>query len=136
MQAMLGHVPQRQVSSDGFNFLPVADYAFNDKRTSVSAWYGQLEDIYNQRFLGLKHSQPTGDWIIGGEPRLLRFARGRQKIAGNIDNQAFFSLLSAKHGGHTFYVGYQGMFGDSVPAGICQYFALGQRSTDLRVRLH
>ena len=29
-----------------------------------------------------------------------------------MDNQAFYSLLSAKRGGHTFYVGYQGMFGD------------------------
>lgn len=40
-----------QASSDGFNFAG-ADYAFNDKRSSLSAWFGQLEDIYNQRFLG------------------------------------------------------------------------------------
>jgi hypothetical protein len=33
---------------------------------------------------------------------------------GNIDNQAFFSLLSAKYGGHTFYVGYQGIYGESA----------------------
>ncbi|EXF95302.1 porin [Pseudomonas fluorescens HK44] len=113
MQAMLGHVPQRQVSSDGFNFAG-ADYAFNDKRTSVSAWYGQLEDIYNQRFLGLKHSEPLGDWTLGANLGYYDSREDGKKLLGTIDNRAFFSLLSAKRGGHTFYVGYQGMYGDSA----------------------
>ncbi len=113
MQAMLGHVPQRQVSSDGFNFAG-ADYAFNDKRSSVSAWFGQLEDIYNQRFLGLKHSEPFGNWILGANLGYYDSREDGKKLLGNIDNQAFFSLLSAKRGGHAFYVGYQGMFGDSA----------------------
>ena len=113
MQAMLGHVPQRQVSSDGFNFAG-ADYVFNDKRTSGSAWFGQLEDIYHQRFLGLKHSEPMGDWTLGANLGFYDSREDGKKLLGNIDNQAFFSLLSAKRGGHTFYVGYQGMFGDSA----------------------
>ncbi|QHD03249.1 porin [Pseudomonas sp. S04] len=113
MQAMLGHVPQRQVSSDGFNFAG-ADYAFNDKRSSLSAWYGQLEDIYNQRFLGLKHSEPLGDWTLGANLGYYDSKQDGKQLLGNIDNQAFFSLLSAKRGGHTFYLGYQGMFGDSA----------------------
>ena len=113
MQAMLGHVPQRQVSSDGFNFAG-ADYVFNDKRTSASAWFGQLEDIYHQRFLGLKHSEPMGDWTLGANLGFYDSREDGKKLLGNIDNQAFFSLLSAKRGGHTFYVGYQGMFGDSA----------------------
>lgn len=113
MQAMLGHVPQRQVSSDGFNFAG-ADYAFNAKRTSVSAWYGQLEDIYQQRFLGLKHSQPLGDWTLGANLGYFNASEDGQQLLGKIDNQAFFSLLSARRGGHTFYVGYQAMYGDSA----------------------
>lgn len=113
LQAMLGHVPQRQVSSDGFNFAG-ADYVFNDKRTSASAWFGQLEDIYHQRFLGLKHSEPMGDWTLGANLGFYDSREDGKKLLGNIDNQAFFSLLSAKRGGHTFYVGYQGMFGDSA----------------------
>ncbi|MGH8389624.1 MAG: OprD family porin [Pseudomonas sp.] len=113
MQAMLGHVPQRQVSSDGFNFAG-GDYVFNEKRTSVSAWYGQLEDIYNQRFLGLKHSEPVSDWILGANLGYFDSREDGEKLLGNIDNQAFFSLLSAKRGGHTFYVGYQAMYGDTA----------------------
>jgi len=112
LQAMLGHVPQRQVSSDGFNYAG-ADYAFNSKRTTVSAWYGQLQDIYQQRFLGLKHSQPVGSWVLGANLGYYDSSEEGRQLLGRIDNRAFFSLLSAKRGGHTFYVGYQGMYGDS-----------------------
>lgn len=112
MQAMLGHVPKRQVSSDAFNY-GGADYAFSNKRTTVSAWYGQLEDIYNQRFLGLKHNEPVGDWVLGANLGYYDAREDGRQLLGKIDNQAFFSLLSAKRGGHTFYVGYQGMYGDS-----------------------
>lgn len=112
LQAMLGHVPQRQVSSDGFNYLG-ADYAFNDKRTTASLWYAQLEDIYNQRFVGLKHSEPLGTWTLGANLGYFDSQEDGDRLLGDIDNQAFYSLVSAKHGGHTFYVGYQAMFGDN-----------------------
>lgn len=112
LQAMLGHVPQRQVSSDGFNYAG-ADYAFNSKRTTVSAWYGQLQDIYQQRFLGLKHSQPVGSWVLGANLGYYDSREEGRQLLGRIDNRAFFSLLSAKRGGHTVYLGYQGMYGDS-----------------------
>ncbi|GLX15895.1 porin [Pseudomonas straminea] len=112
LQAMLGHVPQRQVSSDAFNYVG-ADYAFNDKRTTASLWYAQLEDIYNQRFVGLKHSEPLGAWTLGANLGYFDSHEDGEKLLGDIDNQAFYSLISAKHGGHTFYVGYQAMFGDN-----------------------
>lgn len=112
MSAMLGHVPQRQAQSDGFNFAG-ADYAFNGNRTTASLWYGQLEDIYEQGFLGLKHSQPLGDWVLGGNLGYYTAREDGDALLGNIDNQALFSLLSARRGGHTFYIGYQAMYGDS-----------------------
>ncbi|MCB2252219.1 OprD family porin [Pseudomonas chlororaphis] len=112
LQAMLGHVPKRAVSSDAFNYAG-ADYAFNARRTSLSAWYGQLEDLYHQRFLGLKHSQPMGTWILGANLGYYDSEEDGKRLLGTIDNQALFALLSAKRGGHTFYVGYQGLFGDS-----------------------
>lgn len=112
MLAMLGHLPQRQADSDGFNYAG-ADYAFNGNRTTASLWYGQLEDIYEQGFLGLKHSQPVGDWVLGANLGYYTAREDGDKLLGDIDNQALFSLLSAKRGGHTFYVGYQAMYGDS-----------------------
>ncbi|MDH1560958.1 OprD family porin [Pseudomonas chengduensis] len=113
MLAMLGHLPQRAASSDAFNYAG-GDYAFNAGRTSLGAWYAQLEDIYDQRFLGLKHSQPVGAWTLGANLGFYDSADDGQGLLGDIDNQAAFALLSAKHGGHTFYVGYQAMFGDDA----------------------
>src|SRR5471032_661306 len=113
MIAMLGHVPQRGAESDAFNYLG-GDYAFNTNRTSVSYWHGQLKDIYRQDFVGLKHSQPMGDWVLGANLGYYDAREDGDKLLGKIDNQAFFSLLSAKHGGHIFYVGYQAMYGDSA----------------------
>lgn len=112
MRAMLGRTPQTAFS-DAFNYAG-GDYAFNDKRTSFGLWYAQLEDIYNQRYIGLKHSEPLGDWTLGANLGYYDSQADGSKLAGNVDNQAFYSLLSAKRGGHTFYIGYQAMYGDSA----------------------
>mgnify|MGYP006195257639 FL=1 len=113
MLAMLGHLPQRAGSSERFNY-GGADYAFNASRTSVGAWYAQLQDIYNQRFVSLKHSEPVGDWVLGANLGFYDSSEDGKQLIGPIDNQALFSLLSARHGGHTFYLGYQAIFGDNA----------------------
>ncbi|MDH1280567.1 OprD family porin [Pseudomonas chengduensis] len=113
--AMVGFAPRRNagglITTDRFNYTG-ADYAFNANRTSVGAWYAQLEDLYNQRYFSLKHSEPVGDWVLGANLGYFDSSEDGEQLAGEIDNQAFYSLLSAKHGGHTFYLGYQAMFGD------------------------
>ncbi len=111
IQAQIGFQPQRQASSDAFNYAG-ADYAFNSNRTTVGAWYAQLEDIYDQRLINLKHSEPVGDWVLGANMGFYDSSEDGKKLIGEVDNQAFYSLLSAKRGGHTFFVGYQAMHGD------------------------
>jgi len=113
MLAMLGHLPQRGATSDAFNYAG-GDYAWGAARSSLSAWYGQLEDIYQQRFLGFKHSEPLGAWTLGANLGFYDSSEDGKGLLGDIDNQALFALLSARHGGHTFYVGYQAMFGDTA----------------------
>jgi hypothetical protein len=113
LQALIGNKPQRQVSSDAFSYVG-GDYTFNNKRTIVSAWYSQLENIYEQNFFGLKHSEPVGEWVLGANIGYYDGKEEGKKLVGEIDNQAFFSLLSAKRGAHTFYVGFQGMYGESA----------------------
>jgi len=115
MRAKLGHVPQLggDAETDRFNYAG-ADYAFNDKRTSAGVWYAQLENIYNQRFYSLKHSEPLGDWVLGANLGFYDSQEDGDRLLGDIDNRALFALLSAKRGGHTFYLGYQAMFGDDA----------------------
>jgi len=98
-------------SDDGFSYVG-ADYAFNSNRTSVGAWYAQLEDIYNQRFFSLKHSEPVGAWTLGTNIGYFDSSEDGKALGGKIDNQAFYTQLFAKHGGHNFLVGYQAMYGD------------------------
>jgi len=100
-------------ATDRFNYAS-AEYTFNDQRTSVAVWYAQLEDIYNQRYYNLKHSEPVGDWVLGANIGFYDSAEDGDRLLGDIDNQALYSLLSARHGGHTFYLGYQAMFGDDA----------------------
>ena len=115
MRAKLGHVPQLggDAATDRFNYVG-ADYAFNDQRTSAGVWYAQLKDIYNQRFYSLKHSEPLGDWVLGATLGFYDSQEDGDHLLGDIDNRAAYSLLSARHGGHTFYLGYQAMFGDDA----------------------
>lgn len=100
-------------TSDRFNF-GGGEYSFNDKRTQVGVWYAELTDIYQQQYFNLNHSQPVGDWILGAN---LGFFNGKEDgsaLAGDLDNQTRFALLSAKYGGNTFYVGLQKLSGDSA----------------------
>lgn len=115
MRAKLGHVPQLggNAATDRFNYVG-ADYAFNDQRTSVGAWYAQLEDIYNQRFYSLKHNEPLGDWVLGLNIGFYDSEDDGNRLLGAIDNQAAFTQLSARHGGHMLMLGYQAIFGDDA----------------------
>ncbi|QCI12555.1 OprD family porin [Pseudomonas putida] len=113
MNAMLGHVPMRQAQSDAFNYAG-GEYAFNANQSSVSLWYGQLEDIYHQGFVGLKHSKPVGDWVLSTNLGYFNAREDGDALLGRIDNQAFYSLFTARLGGHSIHAGYQGIYGDSA----------------------
>ncbi|HYQ39693.1 MAG TPA: OprD family porin [Pseudomonas sp.] len=113
--AIVGYAPKRDsrkqlITGDSFSYAG-GDYAFNQNRTTASAWYGQLEDLYHQHFVGLKHSLPVGSWTFGANLGYFDSREDGKHLIGKIDNQAFYSLLSAKYGAHTVYAGYQGMYG-------------------------
>jgi hypothetical protein len=98
-------------TSDRFNF-GGGEYAFNEKRTQVGVWYAQLEDIYNQKFINLLHSQPIGDVTLGANLGYFWGEEDGNKLAGELDNKTAYALLSAKYKGNTLYVGLQKVSGD------------------------
>ncbi|RMQ43232.1 OprD family outer membrane porin [Pseudomonas cichorii] len=100
-------------TSDRFNF-GGGEYTFNEKRTLVGLWYAQLEDIYQQQYLNVVHSQPLGNWVLGAN---LGFFKGKDdgsSLAGDMDNKTWSAMLSARHGSSTFYLGLQKVSGDSA----------------------
>lgn len=107
------HERRGAFTSDRFNF-GGGEYVFNDKRTQVGVWYSELQDIYQQQYFNLLHSQPIGDWTLGAN---LGFFTGKEdgnKLAGDLDNKTTYALLSARYGGSTFYVGLQKLTGDTA----------------------
>ena len=100
------------VKGDDFNF-GGGEFRFNDNRTMVGAWHARLEDVYQQSFLQLTHSQPVGDWVLGAN---LGYFNGKDEgasKAGDLDNKVYQGALSAKKGNNTFQVTYQRLSGDT-----------------------
>jgi len=105
-------VGNSSVTSDRFSFAG-AEYAFNDNRTLVGAWFGQLEDIYKQRYFQLTHTQPLGkDWSLGANLGYFDGEEDGSAQAGELDNKLLSGLFSLKHGAHVFYLGLQRVTGD------------------------
>ncbi|MBT8769065.1 OprD family porin [Metapseudomonas boanensis] len=100
-------------TSDRFNFVG-GEYAFNDNRTLVGLWNAQLKDIYEQQFAQLIHSQPVGDWTLGATLGYFTGKEDGSAKAGDLDNQTWSGLFSAKYGANTFYVGLQKVDGDDA----------------------
>jgi porin-like protein GalP len=101
------------IESDRFNF-GGAEYTFNDKKTLVGAWYSQLQDIYDQSYFQLIHSQPLTDNVTLGAT--LGYFLGNEDgeaLAGSQDNRTASGLFSLKTGPHTFFIGLQKVSGDA-----------------------
>lgn len=99
-------------TSDRFNFAG-GEYQFNDKATQVGLWHAQLEDIYQQQYLNVLHSQVLGSWKLGGNLGLFLGGEDGAAKAGEMDNKTVSLLLSAKTGANTFYLGLQRVYGET-----------------------
>ncbi|MBW5412290.1 OprD family porin [Pseudomonas sp. MAG002Y] len=109
-----------------------ADYAVT-KDLTLQYYFGQLEDFYNQHFLGLGHSVKLGDGTFKTDLRYFNSkGNGNNKDAdtqtalygstgyygsgrtrGKVDNQLYSALFAYTISGHTVAAGYQITNGDS-----------------------
>jgi len=99
--------------SDGLNFAG-ATYQFTPD-LSATYFYGQLEDIYQQHYLGLSNRWAlSADYTLQTELRYYQNREDGQALYGEIDNKSYGAMTTLKTGGHGFGVGYQRMLGDSA----------------------
>ncbi|PTU79486.1 outer membrane porin, OprD family [Pseudomonas indoloxydans] len=96
--------------SDRYNFAG-GDYKFNGGNTTVGVWYGELEDIYDQKLYNLIHVQPIGDWKLGANLAYFDSQDNGRKLGGTLDNNLTSVNLWAGIGAHTFRLGYQKVSG-------------------------
>ncbi len=98
--------------SDRFNFVG-GEYELGAK-TKVGAWHARLEDIYQQNYFQLLHTQPLGEGLA--LTANLGYFTGKEEgsaLAGDLDNKTYSGLFGLQVGGNTFYVGLQKVSGDS-----------------------
>ncbi|SEJ37435.1 outer membrane porin, OprD family [Azotobacter beijerinckii] len=99
-------------TSDRYNFGGV-EYSFNDKRTQVGAWFGQLEDIYKQRYFEIKHLQPLNKaWSLSSRVGLFSGEEDGRAEAGDLDNKTLTGLFALKGVANTFTFAFQRLTGD------------------------
>lgn len=98
------------VTSHRFNYIGL-DYSFNHDHSLARVWQGELKNIYRQRFYSFKQTQPLGDWVFSATVGYYTTKESGRALAGNIDNRALYTLLSAKYKADTLTVGYQSMSG-------------------------
>lgn len=99
--------------SDGLNFAG-ATYQFTPD-LSATYFYGQLEDIYQQHYLGLSNRWAlSDDYALQTELRYYQNREDGKALYGAIDNKSYGAMTTLKTGGHGFGVGYQRMLGDSA----------------------
>lgn len=97
--------------SDRFNFAG-GEYTFTEK-TKVGLWHARLEDIYQQNYVQLMHTQPLSDNLA--LTANLGYFTGKEEgsaLAGDLDNKTYSGLFGLQTGSHTFYVGLQKVSGD------------------------
>lgn len=100
------------VSSDRFNFAG-GEYELGAK-TKVGAWHARLEDIYQQNYFQLLHTQPLGEGMA--LTANLGYFTGKEEgsaLAGDLDNKTYSGLFGLQVGGNTLYVGLQKVSGDN-----------------------
>lgn len=99
--------------SDGLNFAG-ATYDFSPA-FSTTYFYGQLEDIYQQHYLGLSHRTQLGDgFSLKSDLRYFHNSDDGDALYGELDNRSYGAMTTLSKGGHGISVRYQRMLGDSI----------------------
>ncbi|WP_216935164.1 MULTISPECIES: OprD family outer membrane porin [unclassified Acinetobacter] len=84
------------------------------KEVAASYWYADVQDIYQQHYLGVNYKTGLGEKTkLDSNVRYFNNSGSGDKLYGEIDNQALSVAAKINHGAHTVGVGYQQMFGDS-----------------------
>lgn len=100
-------------TSDAFDFAG-GSYAINPQ-LALSYYYGVLDEIYRQQFVGLVHTLPlSGGFSLKSDIRYFDSRGDGAERAGEIDNRNFNGMLSLIKGPHRVSAAWQQLSGDSA----------------------
>lgn len=97
--------------SDHFDFFGGSYEAF--KGLTASYYYGELDDIYRQHFLGVVHSLALAENIsLRSDLRYFKSEDSGKALGGSIDNDFLNGMVTLGIGAHKFAAGFQRLSGD------------------------
>ncbi len=97
--------------SDSFTF-GGGDYKFNTS-WSGSYYFAQLQDIYQQHYVGITHTTPVGPGTLKSEAYAFISEESGAAKAGAVDNRNLNLNAAYQLGGHLFSLGYMQLSGDT-----------------------
>ncbi|MGR3889745.1 OprD family porin [Pseudomonas sp. 1152_12] len=95
--------------SDRLRFVG-GDYKLTPGMT-LSYHFAQLEDIYQQHFVGVKNSFALGGGTLKTDIRYFDADKSGSGLAGKVDNRALSTRAMFSYKGHSFGGGYQEQYG-------------------------
>lgn len=99
--------------SDAFDFAG-GSYAINPQ-LAISYYYGQLDEIYRQHYVGLVHNHVLpGGFSLRSDIRYFDSRGDGSQRAGEIDNRNLNGIFSLGHGAHKVSAAWQSLSGDSA----------------------
>lgn len=90
--------------SESFDFAG-GDYRWSDSLTT-SYFYAQLDDLYEQHYLGMTHFLPLGGGKLKSDLRYFDSGEDGAASAGEVDNRSLGLMLTWLRGAHALGVGY------------------------------
>jgi hypothetical protein len=83
-------------------------------KLSASYFYGELDDVYRQQYVGLVHSMPLGNGNLTTDLRAFASSDIGAAKAGDVDNRAYAASFSySMNNGHSVMATYQVMEGST-----------------------
>jgi len=102
-----------RATSDAFDFAG-GSYAISPQ-LAISYYYGRLDEIYRQHYVGLVHSQALpGGFSLRSDIRYFDSDGDGSQRAGKIDNRNLNGMFSLSHGAHKVSAAWQSLSGDSA----------------------
>ncbi|MEB2625794.1 OprD family porin [Pseudomonas sp. YuFO8] len=97
--------------SDQFRFIG-GDYKLMPNLI-LTYHFAQLDDIYQQHYVGLKNSFALGGGTLKTDIRYFDADKAGAGLAGQVDNRALSTRVAYSYKGHSLGGGYQEQFGDT-----------------------
>ncbi|MEB2518536.1 OprD family porin [Pseudomonas sp. YuFO20] len=106
-----GGAYKSSAKSDQFRFIG-GDYKLMPNLI-LTYHFAQLDDIYQQHYVGLKNSFALGGGTLKTDIRYFDADKAGAGLAGQVDNRALSTRVAYSYKGHSLGGGYQEQFGDT-----------------------